>query len=64
MVKFLNSLLVKFIIKSTKWSNFETCKEIFNFIEYPLLDKYNDNNIFKFYEISEDEIKYIENIIF
>ena len=32
MVKFLNTSVVKMIIKSTKWSNFETNKQIFKYI--------------------------------
>ena len=32
MVKYLNTDIIKLVIKSTKWSNFETNKQIFNYI--------------------------------
>ncbi|ADO67506.1 putative methyltransferase [Cafeteria roenbergensis virus] len=63
LVNFLNSNLIKFIIKSTKWSNFEICKDIFNYIEYPLIEVYNNNTINKFFELSNEEINYINSKI-
>jgi hypothetical protein len=63
LIKFLNSSLIKFIIKSSKWSNFETNKEIFKYIEFPKLKSYSDDEIYNFFNISEKEIIYINNFI-
>jgi hypothetical protein len=63
LVKILNSTLVRFIIKATKWSNFETCKEIFNYIQFPKLSEYSDKNIYDFFELDKTEIEYINKML-
>lgn len=35
LVKYLESKLIKFMLKCTKWSNFETCKQVFWYIPQP-----------------------------
>ena len=62
-IKFLNSNLIKFVIKATKWSNFELSKEIFNYIEFPELDIYDNQNINNFYELSFEDINYINKFV-
>ena len=58
----LNTNLIKFIVKSTKWSNFETTKQIFNYIPNIIdeIDEINDINIYKYYNFTEEEIKCLE----
>ena len=63
MVNYLNTSIVKFIVKSTKWSNFETNKQIFNYIPNIVnkIDNINNENIYKYFEFTDEEIKIIES---
>jgi hypothetical protein len=63
LIKYLNSKLVKFMIKATKWSNFETTKQLFNYIPDVTLyiDINNENYIFNYFELTEEEIKIIKD---
>jgi hypothetical protein len=65
MVKYLNTNIIKLVIKSTKWSNFETNKQIFNYIPNIIneIENINNKNIYKYFEITKEEIKMIESII-
>ena len=62
MVKYLNTNIIKLIVKATKWSNFETTKQIFNYIPNVVyeIEIINDKNIYEYFEITEEEIKIIE----
>ena len=65
MVNYLNTRIIKFIVKSTKWSNFETNKQIFNYIPNIVneIDNINNENIYKYFEVTNEEIKMIESLI-
>ena len=65
MVKYFNTNIIKFVVKSTKWSNFETNKQIFNYIPNIVseIENINDKNIYKYFKITEKEIKMIESLI-
>lgn len=52
LVEYLNSNLVVYLIKATKWSNFETCKQLFWYIPLPT-DIHNINNYF---DLTQEEI--------
>ena len=60
VIKFLESKFIKYIIKATKWSNFETNKDIFWFIVMPNIEITDDNVIYKYFELTKNEIKIIE----
>ena len=61
MAEFLNSDLVKYLVKSTKWSNFETCKQVFWNIANPKkIKNMNPKTIYKYFELDEDEIAIIK----
>jgi hypothetical protein len=64
LVKYLNTKLIKFIIKATKWSNFETSKQIFQYIpNISTTTQITDENVYKFFELTKDDINQIENNI-
>ena len=65
IVKYLNTNIIKLIVKATKWSNFETTKQIFNYIPNIVgeIDIMNDEEIYKYFEITKEEIKMIESLI-
>lgn len=64
IVKYLKSKLVSYLIKSTKWSNFETCKQVFYNIAHPKnIGDLTDENIYKYFNLTDEEIKNIENIV-
>ena len=65
MLKYLQSKLISFIIKYSKYSTFRTDWEIFHFI--PDVDHlYNqenflENHLYQYFQLSEEEINIIEN---
>jgi bifunctional DNA-binding transcriptional regulator/antitoxin component of YhaV-PrlF toxin-antitoxin module len=63
IVNYLKSDLVRFLIKTTKWSNFETIKQIFWSIANPkeIEDATKNNDINKYFELDNDEIRMITN---
>lgn len=65
MVKYLNTNIIKLVVKSTKWSNFETNKQIFNYIPNIVgeIEYINDKNIYEYFDITAEEIKMIESSI-
>ena len=65
MVKYLNTNIIKLVVKATKWSNFETTKQIFNYIPNIIneIENINDKNIYEYFEITKEEIKMIESLI-
>jgi hypothetical protein len=46
------------MIKATKWSNFETSKQLFTYIPHPKIikNKIDDVSVNKFYNLTADEI--------
>lgn len=65
IVKYINTNIIKLVVKSTKWSNFETTKQIFNYIPNIVneIADINNENIYKYFEITNEEIKFIESLI-
>jgi len=65
IVSFLESKLIDFIVKATKWSNFETTRHVFHYIPNMIhqLDTMNDEQIFRHFQITEMEKKIIERHI-
>ena len=61
----LFSKLVSYIIGASKWSNFETNKEIFWAIPHPegLPDDFTDDDIYDYFNLSEEQINRIESKI-
>ena len=64
VIKLLNSKLYKFYIETNKWSGFHNKKVLQDLpnIIYEL-DDINDENIYKYFELTEEEIKVIEDSI-
>jgi hypothetical protein len=66
MLKYINSKLFKFIIKSTKFSNFGISHELISNIPN-IIDKYenendmSDENIYKLFKLTKNEIEIINN---
>ena len=64
VVAFLNSKLVKYMLKATKWSNFETSKQIFRSIPHPEnIPTIDDATIYAHFGLSDDEILNVERLI-
>ena len=64
MLKYLNTKLIKFIIKNSKYSTFQTDWEIFHFI--PDIQIYNNTDfaiskMYEYFNFTKDEIDIIEN---
>ena len=57
LVEYLNSNLIVYLIKATKWSNFETCKQLFWYIPLPS-DIHNVNNpiVNTYFDLTQEEI--------
>jgi hypothetical protein len=62
MVQYLNTNVIKFVVKSTKWSNFETNKQIFKYIPNILnyIDVITDENVYKYFNLTHEEIELIK----
>lgn len=57
LVEYLNSKLVVYLMKATKWSNFETCKQLFWYIPLPTnISEINDNNVNAYFNLIPEEI--------
>ena len=64
LVEYLKSSIIQFVIKATKWSNFETNYQIFHYLpNTPNIKIINDNALFKYFELSNDDIKLIKTNI-
>ncbi len=64
IIKLLNSKLYKFYIETNKWSGFhnkEVLQDLPNIINE--IENINDDNIYKYFKITEEEIKIIEESI-
>ena len=62
LTRFLKSKLVSYIIAGTKWSNFETTKQIFWSIPHPknLPDDFTDAQVYSYFDLTADQIGRIE----
>lgn len=62
IVRFLKSKLVYYIIAATKWSNFETNKQIFWSIPHPkdLPENFTDADVYTYFGLTPEEIGRIE----
>jgi hypothetical protein len=62
VVRYLKSKLVYYIIAATKWSNFETNKQIFWSIPHPkdLPDNFTDAQVYGYFGLTPEEIGRIE----
>lgn len=62
IVRYLKSKLVYYIIAATKWSNFETNKQIFWSIPHPkdLPDNFTDAQVYAHFGLTPEEISRIE----
>jgi len=62
LVRYLKSKLIYYIIAATKWSNFETNKQIFWSIPHPkdLPDNFTDAQVYAYFGLSPEEIGRIE----
>jgi hypothetical protein len=57
IVSYLDTNLIMHLIKATKWSNFETCKQIFKYIHLPLnIINFTNENINNYFNLSGEEI--------
>jgi len=65
LIKYLNTNIIKLVVKATKWSNFETNKQIFHYLPNIVneIEDINDETIYKYFDITEEEIKIIESSI-
>lgn len=62
IVEYLNTNLVKFLMKATKWSNFETSKQLFWYIPKPdEIDIIDDENVNKYFGLTKEEINTINS---
>jgi hypothetical protein len=57
LVEYLNSKLVVYLIKATKWSNFETCKQLFWYIPFSI----EIDDINSYFALTHEEIITISN---
>jgi hypothetical protein len=62
ITRFLKSKLISYIVGATKWSNFETNKQIFWSIPHPkgLLDNFTDEQVYAYFGLTPDQISRIE----
>jgi hypothetical protein len=62
LTRFLKSKLVSYIVGATKWSNFETNKQIFWSIPHPkdLPDNFTDAEVYTYFGLTPEEIGRIE----
>ena len=65
LIEYLNSNIVKFIIKTSKWSTFAIHKEVFKYIpnlinEFKII---NNKKLYKYFELTKEQIEYIEQNI-
>ena len=57
LVEYLNSNLIVYLIKATKWSNFETCKQLFWYIPLPTdIHNVNNPNVNTYFDLTQEEI--------
>jgi hypothetical protein len=56
LVEYLQSKLITYLIKATKWSNFETCKQLFWYIPLPTeITVCNNENINQYFNLTEED---------
>jgi hypothetical protein len=64
LVDYLNTNLIKFLIKATKWSNFETNKQLFHYIPNIIsdLDDITNERVCGYFGLTEEEIVMIGGV--
>lgn len=62
LARFLKSKLVSYIVGATKWSNFETNKQIFWSIPHPkdLPENFTDQDVYTYFGLTPEEVDRIE----
>ena len=65
LVKYLKSDLIQFVVKATKWGNFQMLWTMFKYIDWPFsdFDEVTDDVIYSHFGITEEEIEFIEKQI-
>ena len=64
IVSYLNTKLVKYLLRATKWSNFETCKQVFWSIPHPEnISVIDDATVYKHFGLSDNDINMIERLV-
>jgi hypothetical protein len=64
IIQLLNSKLYKFYIETNKWSGFhnkEVLQDLPNIID--IIEDINDENLYKYFDITKEEIKLIKNSV-
>jgi hypothetical protein len=63
LCRYLQSKLVKYIIAATKWSNFETNRQVFSLLPnpYKLSGIFSDEELYSFIDLSKEERTQIEH---
>ena len=62
IIKLLESKLYTFYININKWSGFHHVK-VLQDMPYIKIDNINDDNIYKYFKLNEDEINFVESVI-
>lgn len=62
LVEYLNTRLIKFIVKATKWSNFETTRQIFQYIPKVSGIPLSDESVYKYFDLTDTEIQQITSM--
>ena len=58
IVKYLRTDFVSYLIKATKWSNFETSKDVFHNIAHPKeIKQIDENHLCEYFNLTESEIQ-------
>ena len=60
MVQYLTTKLITYLIKATKWSNFETSKQLFWYIPLPTqIKEINDTSVNEYFALNKTEVDVI-----
>jgi len=63
LIKLINSKLYKFYIEINKWSGFHHIKVLQTLPKIDLSRDFDDNDIYKYFKLTKEEIKIIESNI-
>ena len=61
LMSILNSKLYRFIINTAKWSGFLNKEVIRNLPKMDTSISWSDNSIYKYFNLTQEEIKYVES---
>ena len=62
IIKLLNSKLYRFYIEINKWSGFHHRKVLQDLPYIKLNENFNDNDVYKYFTLTKEEIEFIEKI--